>query len=631
MTTRLSRARETAFVGRAPELEKFRAAVEGEPDAPVVLFVHGMGGVGKTTLLHRFAAEAERAHRCVVRIDGRSIEPSPAAFRAAAAPACRPNAVLLVDGFEHCQGLEGWLRDQFLPSLPEETVVVVAGRRPPGADWLGDPGWDGALATVPLSLLDEETAVEMLRRRGVDEATSMRIVAFAGGLPLALSLSSSVAAGPEPATAPWTPGPDVLAGLVTRLIGELPSARHRTALETAAHVFATTERLLGAVLGEEHAAAMFAWLRELSFAEWSSHGLTLHELVADALDRDLRWRNPQGYEQMHRAVVTHLLDRARTASPADATAATRALFHLKRHGPMRRYFETIRHEGEVYESPLRPQDHPVVLDLMARAEGATSARVAGHWLRHRPDDFRVYRDARTDAAVGFMLCLRLTGQRECAPDPVAEMCWQWITRVGPLRAGQRIMILRFAVAVDERGTAASINGGVPNVDLTAQLRVVRSWIREAQVAASFVVTPDPRIWSPLMEVDGHRRITEVAQPPGRPVTVFGHDWRAEPVEAWAQRALAAQPMDPADADVTAAAPAIGRDAFDRAVREALRHLHDPVALGASPLLTSGRMRAGEGTASAVALRNAVFTAVREIFDEPRHAQQYRALAVTYLE
>ena len=84
---RLRRARRRRFVGRAGELELFRAAVEG-PEAPWgVLFVHGPGGVGKTALLQAFAEAAEDAGVPGWRLDLRGLEPSPPGFLAAVAGA----------------------------------------------------------------------------------------------------------------------------------------------------------------------------------------------------------------------------------------------------------------------------------------------------------------------------------------------------------------------------------------------------------------------------------------------------------------------------------------------------------------------------------------------------------------
>jgi hypothetical protein len=49
----------------------------------------------------------------------------------------REPAALLLDTFEAALGLEDWLREQFVPSLPACALVVVAARNRPGAPWRG--------------------------------------------------------------------------------------------------------------------------------------------------------------------------------------------------------------------------------------------------------------------------------------------------------------------------------------------------------------------------------------------------------------------------------------------------------------------------------------------------------------
>jgi replication-associated recombination protein RarA len=74
---RLRGARRRGFVGRAAELELFRAAVDA-PEPPFsILWICGPGGVGKTTLLGALAAGREPAI-----VDLRAVEPSPPAFAA---------------------------------------------------------------------------------------------------------------------------------------------------------------------------------------------------------------------------------------------------------------------------------------------------------------------------------------------------------------------------------------------------------------------------------------------------------------------------------------------------------------------------------------------------------------------
>jgi ABC-type lipoprotein export system ATPase subunit len=70
---RLAARRRQEFVGREPELALLEALLRGDDGG--VLFVSGPGGVGKTTLLDRFALMGAEADRCVVRIDGRDVVP----------------------------------------------------------------------------------------------------------------------------------------------------------------------------------------------------------------------------------------------------------------------------------------------------------------------------------------------------------------------------------------------------------------------------------------------------------------------------------------------------------------------------------------------------------------------------
>jgi len=79
----LASRRRRCFVGRVAETELFRAALGASEPPFAVLHVHGPGGRGKTSLLDRFAAQAEEAGVHVARLDGRGLVPSPPAALAA--------------------------------------------------------------------------------------------------------------------------------------------------------------------------------------------------------------------------------------------------------------------------------------------------------------------------------------------------------------------------------------------------------------------------------------------------------------------------------------------------------------------------------------------------------------------
>src|SRR5918912_3920335 len=156
LADRLRAARHRQFVGRENERALFRSALESSDLPFCVLHLFGPGGVGKTTLLKEFAYLAEQAGVTSLYIEARNVEAAPGAFVAAVqlamglsmtdSPldvlASRPNHhTILVDTYETLAPLDAWLREVFLPEMPDNVLVVLAGRTPPSAAWRTDPGW----------------------------------------------------------------------------------------------------------------------------------------------------------------------------------------------------------------------------------------------------------------------------------------------------------------------------------------------------------------------------------------------------------------------------------------------------------------------------------------------------------
>ncbi|GAB7052036.1 hypothetical protein JCM9534A_71620 [Catenuloplanes indicus JCM 9534] len=660
---RLRAARDRFFVGRERELDAFRAVLRDGG----VLGLHGPGGIGKSTLLRRLADEARDAGRTVSEVDGRTIEPSPAAFTAEVRRA--GGSVLLVDAFEHCQGLEGWLRDVFLPRLPAGTTVVVAGREPCVAESreLGD--------------LSPAEADRLLELRGVPAGSRPAVLSFTGGHPLALTLAATLPDGSlpgdaaptvPPATAapggapgteppagvpgtaptggarggtvpggppggersgrPWRPAPEVLASLLSALIGDVPSASHRRALEICAHAPHTTEALLADVLGRTGGVdpgALMRWLRGLPFTEDGRPGVTLHEMVREAVDADLRWRDPAEYERMHHAIGDHLLSRVRAAAtPADSLAAARALAHLQRYGPAAEWLTLLPRHGHGYEDGLRPGDHDAITAMTRAAQGEEAAATVTFWLGAQPGSFRVYRRSTDDSAAGFLLWLRLPGDAPDAAtlataDPLAAAALAHAERTRPLGAGEHVGMLRFMIdstAYDEVTSAMH----------TLQLRVYALWITSGRLAWTYVPAAGAPKWERLLGLVGHHPAGVTTTAGGREYTLFACDWRVTPRDVWF--ALATPPVTPAPP----VAPALSRPDFDAAVRDALRDFHRPAALATSPLLgtrmTVAASRSAEsgGAGDLVdALREVLTDAVDTLRDDPREARLHRVVATAF--
>ena len=74
----LTRAR-TSFVGRQKELAILRSAVESAEFQYLVIFIHGVGGIGKSRLLQTALDSLSPAIRRHI-IDCRNVEPTPEGF-----------------------------------------------------------------------------------------------------------------------------------------------------------------------------------------------------------------------------------------------------------------------------------------------------------------------------------------------------------------------------------------------------------------------------------------------------------------------------------------------------------------------------------------------------------------------
>ncbi|MGK5550131.1 AAA family ATPase [Actinomadura kijaniata] len=650
---RLTAARARAFTGRAEYLEMFRTALAGSagPEATAVLFVHGPGGVGKTTLLRRLAEETRRAGRRAVAVSGRDIAASPARFEAEARAALDdPGAVLLVDDFERCQGLETWLSEDFLPRLPVGTLTVIMGRRAPGTGWSQEPGWAEAMTVVALPNLAAEESRRLLSAAGVPAALHASLVRFTRGHPLALRLAAQVALQNGPggqeggAPATWemdwemdgASSADVLRQLVDRLVGEVPSAAHRRALEVCAHALTTTQALLRAAMPDQ-ADVLFDWLRRQPYIDAGRHGLYPHDLVRDILDADLRWRDPDGYADMHRLIRAHLVDQAQAATGAQVMPATLALTYLHRRNGFVSRFVTWEETDGVHEDHYRPHDRQDVLRLVADAEGPDSARIAAFWLDRMPTGFRVYRRSATGRPVAVLAWLRLPvpDPHETGFDPVTARAWRHVRERRPLRPGEDIAVARFMVYPDGGG------GPSPVMDLMIH-RMLAEFIHARRLAWSFVTLTQGPFWRPLMTYIDQRPLASPVVVGGLDHVLYAHDWRVVSVRRWLEvsgmvelAGPAAKPTDrpPAgtvDAGRGGGLTVLTRERFDRAVTEALGCWHRPDRLAANPLVGTRLVADRGGHDPLAALREVLDEALRDLANDPRTAKWHRAVATAYL-
>jgi len=651
---RLALARQQQFVGRAAELALFQSAL-GSAEAPFsVLYIFGPPGVGKTTLLRRFALLCDQEQIPVYMLDGRAMEATPSAFLdalrrvlelrpeedpTAALWARMERQVLLIDTYEALAPLDSWLREVFLPQLSTHVLVVLASRRPPATPWQADPGWQNLLRVLALRNLTPGESRLYLTRRGVPAVQQERVLAFTHGHPLALSLVADLFAQRSDLDFRPEAAPDMVGRLLEQLLLEVPGPLHRLAIEACAVVRVMTESLLAEMLAIPDAHDLFQWLRTLSFIEAVPRGVVLHDLAREAIAADLRWRNPDRYRRLHDRARAYYAARLDRGDERSQQALLADYIYLHRDNPLLQpLFTQLEEEVESFEALWidlpRPDDWPILRAMVAQHEGEPAAQLADYWWSRQPEGVRVVRN-HTHRPVGmlFTVILQESSVHDLAFDPATRAAWQYLETTRPLREGERAALFRFWLAQETYQAPSPVQGLIA-------VQIVRYALSTARLAVTFLPCAEPELWEFICAYADFARVTEADfEIAGRRYGVYMHDWRVVPPAAWlellAERELTTEPVLPQPGTATQVL-ALSREEFAAAVKAALRAFQQPLALGENPLLRTRLVLDRSGwrattTQRVTTLREILMQALETLRSAPRLSKAYAALFHTYIQ
>ncbi|MBL8166095.1 MAG: ATP-binding protein [Anaerolineae bacterium] len=646
---RLRAARHARFVGRSEEKELFSRALAA-PELPfAVLHIFGPGGIGKSTLLQEFAMLCELAHVPAVYLDARSIDATPESFsdalsrmigeasssdRISDVIAEQPRYVILIDTFEVLLGLDDWLRENFLPDLPGNTLVVLAGRDPLTPAWRSDPGWQSLTRSIALRNLEPEESRQYLSRRQIPHDQHQAVLSFTYGHPLALSLVADVFAQRQDVHFQPEQVPDVVKTLLGQFVQKVPGPAHRAALEVCALIRITTESLLAEMLQIDDAHELFNWLHSLSFMDTGLEGLFPHDLAREALLTDLRWRNPEWYAELHRRARRYYIARLQGSAGQTQQRLLFDLIFLHRDNVMVRPLFEWQIGGQLSVDSLQPGDLRAIVEIVARWEGDEAARLASYWLSRQPDGVLVLRDDKRQV-VGFVLMLALhrTTREDSEVDPAVRAAMAFLHNQAPLRQGETATLFRFWMGRDTYQ-------GVSPIQSLIFVNIVRHYLTAPGLAYTLLPCADPEFWQAGFAYADLARLPQADFTLGdQRYGVYGHDWRAVPPSRWLDllgereiglKGEATAPPAVEQVIVLSAAE------FAQAVQAALRDYARPDLLRGNPLLHSRLVLEKVGSGANEAERiNTLRTLVRDVADSlqqsPRDTKFYRPLYHTYLQ
>ncbi|HVG17694.1 MAG TPA: winged helix-turn-helix domain-containing protein [Blastocatellia bacterium] len=446
-----------AFVGRTDELKTLSGLLE---DDLRVVFVHGIAGIGKSALLGAFADQARARGVVVVNLDCRAIEPTERGFlhelSAAIGDATNLFAqvpqllksmggrvIVSLDNYELFRLMDTWLRQVFIPMLPDNVRIVLVGRDSPVLAWLTSPGWQGLVRTIPLGPLDEPEAVELLVRSATGQEDAHLVNRFARGHPLALKLAATVAMeSRSPDAIMATPGfQRVVEELMRLYLADVHDPLTRQALDAASVVRRITLSLLQAMLPDAAPQDAFERLQALPFVESEHDGLRLHELVQQAIATSLKAVDPSKYQDYRRSAWRQLSTESRRTGLRDLWRYTADLLYIIENPVVREAFFPTGARQYVVE-PARAEDSAAIQEISKLHEPARAASLIEMWWRRAPQAFHVVRDHDGKVA-GFYLMFdpATINPTYFDDDPIAGQWWNHL-RDDPVPGNQRALFLR---------------------------------------------------------------------------------------------------------------------------------------------------------------------------------------------
>jgi hypothetical protein len=537
----------TGLVGRDEEMAVLRQLLD--EGGPLVVFVHGMAGVGKTALVEAFAVEARAWGTTVLRLDCRSMEPTERGFLAAlesrtggqlATPedaatrlgGLSDQVVLILDTYELFRILDPWLRQAFVPALPGSVRIVISGREPPMTGW--PTSFGRYFRGLPLENLRHADAEALLVRAGVSPGDADRIYRLARGHPLSLRLAASALSE--------RPGANVEAVTVKTIVEELTALylgvlddRTRQALDGASVVRRVTLSLLAAMLPDAAPQDAFDRLMTLPFVELGDDGLVLHDTVREAVAAHLRSSDPDRSRRYRAGAWRQLRDEAANASSHEMWRYTADLLYLLENPAVREaFFPTTEHLFSV--EVARPEDRAAIAEITSGWEPEASMAVLETWWRLVPGAFHVARGRAGDIA-GFSVYGELDSlsHRLVQEDPIVRRYWDHL-RSHPIPTGSRVLFSRSMIS-REYGEAYSPVQAALWLDLKRRYMDLRPQLRRFYTTARHESTYQPMVDGPLGFVLLPGDPPELDGVPYHPLLL---DFGPSSVDGWLSRLVAGE-------------------------------------------------------------------------------------------
>jgi len=495
------------FVGRRRELELLTNALLDE--GPIVHFIHGIGGIGKTSLLSMLVEAARAQGIPVILLDCREIEPSRKGFLKALQQATGQDlsslaeagsrlcnlgdrVLLVLDSYEVFRLMDTWMRQAFIPVLTDNIRIVFASREPPVSAWQIKPGWDALFKGISLAPLDETDALELLTVLGVSDKALKRINQYAKGNPLALKLAATAIVERPELQLQDINSQKIIPHLIQLYLEDVPDERTRDAMEATSIVRRVTQSILAVLLPDHAPQDVFERLAKLPFVSRGSDGLIVHEIVRQAIADNLHASDPSRYHDYRYLAYRQYRKEWQAINPEDVWRYTADFLYMIEEPVIREAFFPSDSQPYAVES-AESGDHSAITRITRQHEVPEAADYTAELLQRIPQAFRAVRDTEGNTE-GYYIVFdpNTVSEADFVFDPVLKNWWQHL-KLNPIPADQRVLFLRRWLGA-EKGELPSPVQAACWLDVKGDYVRMRSVLRRVYTTAI-----DAEVYGPVMQ------------------------------------------------------------------------------------------------------------------------------------
>ncbi|HEX3035466.1 MAG TPA: sigma-54 dependent transcriptional regulator [Thermodesulfobacteriota bacterium] len=458
ISNQISARAKRIFVGREEEIAVLKKSIESKPLPFYVIYIHGIGGIGKTFLVQKVLSSM-RAKIKPITLDCREIEPTEAGFLSSLAKqidldsteinltsiinkleSIEERKVMVLDTYETFGLLDTWIRSEFVPKLPDSVLTLIISRQPPKTAWYTQSGLGSFFKEIELDELSYDESMEFLNLWGVSTKHSEKIYNFTRGHPLALELAAGAFKQKPKVDITHESFPNIIRILTQEFLkGVKPKIRE--IVESVSIMRRFNESILKLLLSTNYSYDIFDDLLDLPFVYLTNEGYILHDLVRETVAKDLSVRDPEKYRNYRKRAWAYLINESRDKKGKLLWQLTADLLYLIENPVVRdAYFP--KGSTNLSVEPATNRDGNDIIEIAKETEPEEATYIIEDWWINYPNTFKVVRNSEGGVEAFFMLCEpQEVDQSKLSRDPITQI-WFRHLETNPVESKEKALFMR---------------------------------------------------------------------------------------------------------------------------------------------------------------------------------------------